>query len=68
VSQNVLTLEQKQKRLAKALPEMVKRLNQVPGGLLSNLNSVTSEGDKAHGAALARYTYRVDGSYTKHVG
>ncbi|HEY9707478.1 MAG TPA: S8 family serine peptidase, partial [Oculatellaceae cyanobacterium] len=63
-SQEVSPLEQKQKRLARVLPQMVKR----QGLLLSDVSSVSSEGDKSHGAALARYTYGVDGSYRKNVG
>lgn len=66
-SQDISNLEQKRERLAKALPQMAQRLAQVQGVLHSSAGSVVSEGDKAHGAALARYTYNVDGSYTKHV-
>lgn len=66
-SQDISNLEQKRERLAKALPQMAQRLAQVQGVLLSSAGSVVSEGDKAHGAALARYTHNVDGSYTKNV-
>ncbi len=67
-SETVSNLEQKREHLAKNQPQMMQRLAQVQGLSLSSAGSVTSEGDKAHGAALARYTYGVNGSYTKNVG
>jgi hypothetical protein len=66
-SQDVSTVEQVEDRLA-VLPQFRQLLAQVPGVPITNVGSVTSEGDIAHGAAVARSTYKVDGSWTKKIG
>lgn len=61
-SQNLSNKEPAVQRLSE-LSQVVQRLAAVPGQ--SNTGSVTSEGDIAHGAALARATYGVDGTGVK---
>ncbi|HEY9635373.1 MAG TPA: S8 family serine peptidase [Coleofasciculaceae cyanobacterium] len=64
VSQAVSAVEQTKEPLG-PLPQMAQHLAQVPRGAITDAGVVTSEGDIALGVALARSTYKVDGSYTK---
>ena len=64
ISQAVSDIEQAKERLA-ALPQLVQPLAQVPTEPITDVGVVTAEGDIAQGVALARSTYKVDGSYTK---
>lgn len=67
-AQDIPSFEERKQRVAAELPNMLERVAQVPGGPTTNAGIVTSEGDVAHGAAAARTTYGVDGSYKKNVG
>jgi hypothetical protein len=67
-AQNIPNFEERKQRVAAELPKMLDRVAQVPGGPTTNAGVVTSEGDVAHAAAIARTTYGVDGSYKKSVG
>ena len=63
-SQDVSNVEQVRERLA-TLPQLVQQVAQAPRGAITNAGSVTAEGDIAHGAALARSFYKVDGTGLK---
>jgi hypothetical protein len=67
-AQDIPSFEERKQRVTAELPKMLDRVAQVPGGAITNAGVVTSEGDVAHGAAIARTTYGVDGSYKKSVG
>jgi hypothetical protein len=64
-NQVVSNVEQKRSHLASALPHMVQQLAQAPTVPITNVGRVTSEGDKAHGADIARSSYSVNGTGVK---
>lgn len=67
-AQNLPTFEERKQRLIAELPNFLQRVAQVPRRQTNSVGVVISEGDVAHGAAEARATYGVDGSYKKNFG